>query len=100
MSARRDVVVTGRGVVASLGESPDVFFDALIAGRSGIADGVGACSGFDPEAHGMTAKEARRADRFTQFAIAATVQAAAEAALTDAVDPERLGVVIGSGVGG
>ena len=68
---------------------------------SGIADGVGACTAFDPET-AMTPKEARRADRFTQLAVAAATQAAAEAGLDGdgAVDPERLGVLIGTGVGG
>ena len=44
-----DVVVTGRGVVTSIGEAPDAFFDALLHGASGIADGVGACVNFDAE---------------------------------------------------
>ena len=48
----------------------------------------------------MTPKEARRADRFTQLAVAAAEQAAAEAGLPDGVEPERLGVLIGTGVGG
>lgn len=100
------VVVTGRGVVSSLGETPDAFFDALLAGTSGIAEdpreGVGptgACVAFDPEV-AMTAREARRMDRFSQFAVAASVAAAAEAGLPDGADPERVGVVVGTGVGG
>jgi len=93
------VVVTGRGVVSSIGEGPDAFFEALLAKRSGIADGIGACVDFDPEV-GMTPKEARRADRYTQLAVAAAVQAAEEAGLPDGVDPERLGVLVGTGVGG
>jgi 3-oxoacyl-[acyl-carrier-protein] synthase II len=84
--------------VTSLGETPDGFFDALIGRRSGIADGVGACVEFDPESV-MTAKEARRADRFSHFALAAASQAWEEAA-PDGIDPERAGVVIGTGVGG
>lgn len=93
-----EVVVTGRGVVTSLGEGADVFFDSLIARRSGIADGVGAATEFDPETV-MTAKEARRADRFSHFAIAAAQQAWDEAA-PDGIDMERAGVIIGTGVGG
>jgi 3-oxoacyl-[acyl-carrier-protein] synthase II len=93
------VVVTGRGVVSSIGEGPDAFFEALLAKRSGIADGIGACVDFDPEV-AMTAKEARRADRYTQLAVAAAMQAAEEAGLPDGVDPERLGVLVGTGVGG
>jgi 3-oxoacyl-[acyl-carrier-protein] synthase II len=93
------VVVTGRGVVTSIGEGPDAFFEALLAKRSGIADGIGACVDFDPEV-AMSGKEARRADRYTQLAVAAAVQAAEEAGLPDGVDPERLGVLVGTGVGG
>ena len=93
------VVITGRGVVSSIGESPDAFFEALLGKRSGIADGIGACVDFDPEV-AMSAKEARRADRYTQLAVAAAMQAAEEAGLPDGVDPERLGVVVGTGVGG
>jgi 3-oxoacyl-[acyl-carrier-protein] synthase II len=106
------VVITGRGLVTSIGESPDAFFEALLSKRSGIADGIGACVDFDPEL-AMTAKEARRADRYTQLAVAAAVQAADEAGLRAptgespegerplvGVDPERLGVLVGTGVGG
>ena len=95
-----DVVVTGRGVISSIGESADAFYDALLERRSGIADGVAPCSAFDPES-AMTAKEARRLDRFAQFAIAASDQAVAEAGLLESgIEPERIGVVIGTGVGG
>jgi 3-oxoacyl-[acyl-carrier-protein] synthase II len=93
-----DVVVTGRGVVTSLGEGADPFFDALIARRSGVADGVGAAPEFDPETV-MTAKEARRSDRFSHFAVAAAQQAWDEAA-PEGMDMERAGVIIGTGIGG
>src|SRR4051794_22274595 len=92
-----DVVITGRGVVTSLGEGADAFFEALLARRSGLADGVGPCAGFDVEAY-MSAREARRTDRFAQFAIAAADQAWAEAGLNGS-EP-RVGVVVGTGVGG
>ena len=75
------VVVTGRGVVSSIGEGPDAFFEALLAKRSGIADGIGACVDFDPEV-AMSPKEARRSDRYTQLAVAAAMQAAEEAGLS------------------
>jgi 3-oxoacyl-[acyl-carrier-protein] synthase II len=94
-----DVVVTGRGVVSSIGEGADAFFEALLGKRSGIADGIGACVDFDPEV-AMSPKEARRADRYTQLAMAAAAQAIEEAGLPDGVDPERLGVIVGTGVGG
>jgi 3-oxoacyl-[acyl-carrier-protein] synthase II len=93
------VVVTGRGVVSSIGESPDAFFEALLAKRSGIADGMGACVDFDPES-AMTPKLARRSDRYTQLAVVAADQAVAEAGVPDGIDPERLGVLVGTGVGG
>jgi 3-oxoacyl-[acyl-carrier-protein] synthase II len=95
----RDVVVTGRGVVSSIGEGADAFVDALLERRSGLSDGLGRCEEFDPEV-AMTPKEARRADRFSQFALAAADQAMAEAGLPDGIDEERLGVVMGTGVGG
>lgn len=93
-----DVVITGRGVVTSLGEGADPFFDALLDRRSGLVDGVGPCSDFDPEV-AMTPKEARRSDRFGQLAVAAAEQAWREAA-PEGLDPERGGVVVGTGVGG
>ncbi len=94
-----DVVVTGVGVVSSLGEGADAFADALLARRSGIADGFGPCAAFDPEAW-MTPKEARRTDRYAQLALAAAAQAVQEAALPDGIEPERLGVLVGTGIGG
>jgi len=95
----REVVITGRGVVAPVGEGPEAFFDALTSRRSGIADGVGACDEFDSE-RWMTPKEARRTDRYAQLAVAAASQAAEEAGLPDGIEPERLGVVMGTGMGG
>jgi 3-oxoacyl-[acyl-carrier-protein] synthase II len=99
VSAPPEIVVTGRGVVSSIGAGADEFFDALLAKKSGIADGIGACTDFDPE-DAMTPKDVRRSDRYTQLAVAAADQAAAEAAVSDGVDPERLGVLVGTGVGG
>jgi 3-oxoacyl-[acyl-carrier-protein] synthase II len=95
----RDVVITGRGAVTSIGEGADAFLDALYKRRSGIADGLGPCADFDPEV-AMTPKEARRADRFTQLGVAAAEQAVAEAGLPDGVEPERFGVLMGSAIGG
>jgi 3-oxoacyl-[acyl-carrier-protein] synthase II len=93
------VVVTGRGVVTSIAEGADAFFDALVQRRSGVVDGLAPCAEFDPVNY-MTAKEARRSDRFTQFAVAAADQAAREAGLPEGADPERTGVLVGTGVGG
>jgi 3-oxoacyl-[acyl-carrier-protein] synthase II len=99
VSPAPEIVVTGRGIVSSIGESPDEFFEALLAKRSGIADGVGACVDFDPES-AMSAKDVRRSDRYTHLAMAAGAQAADEAGLPDGLEPERLGVIVGTGVGG
>ena len=102
-----DIAITGRGVVTSIAEGADAFFDALLERRSGIVEDLGEvsgragapCSGFDP-ALAMTPKEARRSDRYTQFAMAAAAQATAEAGLPGDVDVERLAVLMGTGVGG
>ena len=93
-----DVVITGRGVVTSLGEGAETFLDALFARRSGIEDGLGPCADFDVERY-LTPREARRIDRYAHFAIAAADQAWAEAGLGDLGDG-RVGVVVGTGVGG
>jgi 3-oxoacyl-[acyl-carrier-protein] synthase II len=94
------IVVTGRGVVSPIANSVDAFFDALLGMQGGITDeGLAPCMDFDPDAV-MTPKEARRTDRFTQLAIGAADQAAREADLPDGVDPRRIGVIVGTGVGG
>jgi 3-oxoacyl-[acyl-carrier-protein] synthase II len=92
------VAVTGRGVVTSLGEGADAFFDALLAGRSGIVDGLSDCRDFDPEQH-IDARAARRMDRFTQLGLVASLEAAEEAGVGDC-DPSRVAVLLGTGVGG
>ena len=92
------VAVTGRGVVTSLGEGADAFFDSLAAGESGIVDGISRALGFDAERY-LDPRVARRVDRFAQLAIAAADQAALEADLAEC-DPDRVAVIIGTGVGG
>jgi 3-oxoacyl-[acyl-carrier-protein] synthase II len=92
------VAVTGRGVVTSLGEGADAFFDALLAGRSGIVDGLSDCRDFDPEAH-IDPRAARRMDRFTQLGLVASLEAAREAGVGDC-DPDRIAVILGTGIGG
>jgi 3-oxoacyl-[acyl-carrier-protein] synthase II len=92
------VAVTGRGVVTSLGEGADAFFDSLAQGQSGVVDGESRALAFDPERY-MDPRVARRTDRFAQFGVAAADQAAAEAGLSDC-DPGRIAVIIGTGVGG
>ncbi len=111
MYAKR-VVITGMGVICPLGLDMPTTWDCLVNGRSGIGPITlfdsrdfdvriaGEAHGFDP-VHYMPAKDARRADRFTQFAIAALQEALAQSRLE--ITPHiayDMGVVIGSGVGG
>jgi beta-ketoacyl-acyl-carrier-protein synthase II len=106
------VVVTGMGVISPVGLDVSTMWQNLVAGRSGIAPitlfdtsdfGVhfaGVAHGFDPVNY-MPAKEARRADRFAQFAVAALEEAVAQSRLlSNGYDPHDIGVVVGSGVGG
>ncbi len=109
---KRRVVVTGLGLVTPLGGTAVATWDALVQGRSGAAriqrfdptelDVRFACEvkGFDPQEY-MDRKEAKRADLFAQYAIAAAEQAAKDTGLNGAVpQPDRTGVLIGSGIGG
>jgi 3-oxoacyl-[acyl-carrier-protein] synthase II len=110
-SPQIEIAITGRGVVSSIGEGADAFVDALLGRRSGVVDGLAPCADFVPES-AMSAKVARRSDRYTQLAFAAAVQAAEEAGLRTAggrsdgdgapagVDLERLAILVGTGVGG
>ncbi len=108
----RRVVITGMGAITPLGLNVDDFWQALIAGKSGIdwitvinTDGYpakisGEVRGFDPEQY-MDRKEARRMARFSQFAVAAGQQAFDSAGLqVGDMEPERLGVLLGNGYGG
>lgn len=100
MSGR--VLITGMGAVSPLGVGARELHEGWCAGRSGIEDGVGACTAFDATEF-MTAKEARRSDRFTQVAIAAAALAVREAgweADGPPAEASEVGCVIGSGIGG
>jgi 3-oxoacyl-[acyl-carrier-protein] synthase II len=91
----RRVAVTGVGVVASAGLGPDAFWDGLLrepAPGPREIEGWDASDLFGP-------KEIRRVDRYTQFAVAAAEQALADAGELG-IDPDRSGVLIGTGVGG
>jgi 3-oxoacyl-[acyl-carrier-protein] synthase II len=108
----RRVVVTGLGLVTPVGTDVESSWSALLAGTPGAAP----ITKFDPqqlsvrfacEVKGFDAlrymdrKEARRYDLFAQFALAAAHQAVTQAGLEGKVpDPDRVGVVIGSGIGG
>lgn len=108
----RNVVVTGLGVVSPVGNTVEEFWDGLVSGRNGI-DTVtrfdasrlttrmgGEVKNFQIESY-MEAKEARRTDIFVQYAIAASHQALAGAGILEgAPNPDRTGVLIGTGIGG
>ncbi|WP_210491981.1 beta-ketoacyl-ACP synthase II [Patulibacter sp. SYSU D01012] len=93
--------ITGLGAVTPMGVGVDALYSGWTGGRSAIVDGQGACLDFDPTAV-LSRKEARRADRSSQLALAATAEALAQAGW-DAELPyaqERIGTVIGTGIGG
>ncbi len=118
MTSRR-AVVTGLGVVSPVGIGVDVAWDNLVNGRSGITDitlfdtsdyeihVAGEVKGFDATAY-MDAKDARRHDRNTHFAVAAAGEALRHAGLlggdgrldTAEADADRFGMVVGTGIGG
>jgi 3-oxoacyl-[acyl-carrier-protein] synthase II len=95
------VVVTGLGAVTPLGVGAPTLHERWSAGECGIRDGEGACADFDPKDF-LSAKEARRADRFTQLALAACSEALADAGWERELPyaPERVGCVLGTGIGG
>jgi 3-oxoacyl-[acyl-carrier-protein] synthase II len=97
----RQVVITGLGAVTPLGVGARRLHERWSAGTSGIEDGEGACADFEPTDF-MSRKETRRADRFTQLAVGAGDEALAEAGWDGGLpyDPDRVGSVIGSGIGG
>src|SRR3954464_4129296 len=97
----KEVVVTGVGAITPLGVGADTLFDRWRAGEVGIADGEAPCASFEPLDF-FTRKEARRSDRFTQFALAAAQEAIAQSGWVDdaAYEPGRIGCVLGTGIGG
>ena len=110
--ANRRVVVTGIGIVSPLGCGNEKNWEALIAGRSGIAPITqftapdipvriaGEVRDFDPADY-LEKKEIKKFDRFIQFAVAASQMALEDAGLTvDEHNADRVGVVVGVGMGG
>jgi len=100
----REVVITGVGAVSPLGVGARTLHERWSAGVVGIEDGEGAASEFEPTEH-LSIKEARRADRFTQFAIVAGDEALAEAGWgwKDGELPYegvRIASILGTGIGG
>ena len=106
------VVITGAGVISPVGSGAEAFFQSLTEGVCGIGpitrfDTEGykvkvaaEVKGFDPEAAGIDRAQAKRTDLFAQYAMAAAIQAVADSGIEGAVSPERLGVYVGSGIGG
>lgn len=106
------VVITGLGAITPIGNTLEAYWQALLAGTSGAAtieqfDATKfrtnfACEvkGFDPEQF-FDRKEARKLDRFAQFALVSSDEAIADAKLNfDELDRDRIGVIWGSGIGG
>lgn len=109
---RKRVVVTGLGCISPLGNNMPDTWNAIIAGKSG----AGPITHFDAQHHKtrfacevkgfdgaaiLGGKEVRRMDRFTQFAVASTLEAVSHANLTiDDSNRDRIGVLIGTGIGG
>lgn len=111
--ARRRVVITGLGIVSPVGNTVEEAWQNILAGRSGIApvtkfdtstfpvQFAGEVKNFDITQY-ISAKDARRMDDFIHFGLAAGIQAVRDAGLDkeNVVDLERVGVAIGSGIGG
>jgi 3-oxoacyl-(acyl-carrier-protein) synthase len=107
----RRVVVTGLGMINSLGQDKESAFSAIIEGKCGIrtiesfdTQGqsvtiAGEIEGFDPLSV-LDAKEAKKADRFIQLALKAGDEAMKDAKLPEDTDMERFGVASASGIGG
>lgn len=107
------VVITGLGAVTPVGIGKDAFYEALLAGKSGIGPIThfdaseyatriaGEVKDFDITNYGVEKKEARRMDRSAEFAIAAAVMALEDSHLDlDEEDRDRCGTVVGTGIGG
>src|SRR5512138_2313883 len=110
--SRRRVVVTGMGLVSPVGIGVEESWNALVAGRSGVAPITlfdastfptriaAEVKSFDP-AKFMDRKEVRRNDRFIHFALAAGEMAVKDSGLDmSKEDPERVGCIVGAGIGG
>lgn len=114
MTEKRRVVITGLGAVTPCGIGMDKFWEAMKTGKSGISTfenisteghtvtiaGEIKSKDFNPEDY-LDPKEAKRMDRFTQFAMVAADEAIADSGIDDAdIDPYRIGVIVSSAAGG
>jgi len=110
--SRRRVVVTGLGIVSPVGTGIQAAWSNIVAGRSGItrisrfdasnmaSQIAGEVRDFDVSTY-IPAKEARRMDRFIHYGLAAAIEAVTDSGLSaKPADAERIGVIIGSGIGG
>jgi 3-oxoacyl-[acyl-carrier-protein] synthase II len=109
---RKRVVVTGLGAITPIGNTLTEYWEGLMSGRNGIGPitlfdasrhdcrFAGEVKGYDPLLY-LDKKEAKRMDRFAQFAVSASKQAIADADLTiNDLNAEQIGVLIGTGIGG
>ncbi len=109
----RRVVITGIGAISPLGNDSNSTWEGMKAGKSGIGPitsldttdflvkFAGEVKGFDPAPYFSDAKDARRADRYTQLAMAAAKMCVEDSGMDpEAVDKIRVGVMVGSGIGG
>ena len=108
---KRRVVITGLGALAPNGNSVPQYWDSLISGKSGIGyitafdtenlsvKIAGELSNFDAQDH-FDRKELRKLDPFTVYHMVSSSEAITQAGLTQNIDMDRVGVIIGSGVGG
>ncbi len=109
----RRVVITGMGVISPVGNDLTTFWENLVAGKSGVGliesmdtseygCKIGAeVKDFDAAPYFKNPKDARRADRFAQLAMAASVMAIEDSGMDfDSLDRNRIGVMVGSGIGG
>ena len=112
LSDHQRVVVTGVGAVTPVGNDVATMWDNLVAGRSGVdkitsfdasqlkVQIAAEVKGFDPQTY-MDRRDVRHLDRYAHFATAAAIQAVQDSCLKVAdEDPRRVGVIVGSGIGG
>jgi 3-oxoacyl-[acyl-carrier-protein] synthase II len=109
---QKRVVVTGVGAITPIGNTPAEFWEGLLSGRNGIGPITlfdasqhkcriaGEVKSFDPEQY-LDSKDAKRMDRFAQFAVSASLQAIADAKFAiNELNAEQVGTIIGTGIGG